>query len=922
MSNDHRRRGFVGRGRDKRLLAELLDTVAHGRSGVLVVRGEPGVGKTALLTEVVEQHPDFRIIQISGAETEMELAYSGVQQLCAPLLHLTSRLPNPQRAALDVALGLRSGAVPDRLLVGLAVLTLFAEAGSDRPTICVIDDAQWVDAASLDVLAIVARRLLADRVAMIFAARDPQSDLALAGLPEHRLEALTAEEARVLLSAVLPGRIDVRMRENIITEARGSPLALLELHKAMTPHELAGGYGLANPTSPTHRIEQTYGRRIHELPASTRLLLLIAAAEPTGRSTWLWAAADHLSVGTEMATPAERADLITVNGGIRFRHPLIRSAVYRSASAIERRRVHAALAEAIVDPGAEEHRAWHSGHAASAPDEEVAAELEFCATRAGSRGGVAAAATFLARAAALTPEPGRRGRRALDAAEAKLDAGATDSAEQLLSLAEATPTDEFTNARIELLRSRLLLATSRATDAPALLIASAQRLVDLDPPLARETYLEAVMAAVHVGRLATEPRHTASAVAALASTAPPADAPARSVDLLLDGLIVRLTEGPVAAASLLRKAIDQYLQEEAAGTADPRWHDTTHRVSLDLFDRETYSFLAGRQLESLRTAGALTALPVALLTNASLLVTKGRFGEAASLLEEADTIVTATTGTPLPATGVHCHLEAYRGREDRCNRVIESTIDNATARGQGSELAGALHARATLLNGLGKYREALSAATSAASYDDIAMCGVALIELVEAASRCGEMDAATDAASRLIERTESSPTDYALAVAARSRALISQGDEAEDLYREAIVHLRRCGDAVVQLPRTHLLYGEWLHRMGRRAEAREQLRTAHDMFTAIGAEGFARRARRGLRAAGESVHIRTRRPVAELTPQEFQIATLARDGYTNPEIGGKLFLSPRTVEWHLSRIFTKLNVASRRQLRTAAFGAP
>ncbi|MET0700347.1 MAG: AAA family ATPase [Mycobacterium sp.] len=912
---------LIGRQGEQRLLGELVDGVRHGRSGVVVVRGEPGIGKTALLGDVATRHRDFRVIRINGAETEMELAYSGVQQLCDPLMEFSSRIPSPQRTALEVALGLRSGPVPDRLLVGLAVLTLVSEAGNDHAMMCLIDDAQWVDDASLKVLAIVARRLVADRVAMIFAARDREGAQVLPGFPELRLDGLSATEARNLLNDVFPGQIDERVRETVITEAGGSPLALLELHRALTPEELAGGYGLTTASSRLARIEQTYGRQIRELPSATRLLLLIAAAEPAGRPAWLWAAADLLGVGIATAAPAEGVKLVTANGGISFRHPLIRSVVYQHASLPDRRRVHAALASAIGDDDAREHRAWHRAQAAAAPDEDVAAELEYCAARAGARGGSAAAATFLATAASLTPEARHRTQRALSAAAAKLDAGAQEAAGQLLAMALQAPPDEFADARIELLRTQLALSTTPITDAPQLLLASAQRLAHFDATSARETYLQAVMAAVHAGRLATEQGNSAAAVAEIARTAPTAES-ITSVDLLLDGLIVRLTEGFTAAAPLLRRAIDLYLREEAAGTADPRWHDTTHRVSLDLFDRETYSYLAGRQLESLRAAGALSVLPTALLTNASLLVTKARFDEAAVLLEEANGIVTATTGAPLPITGVHCHLEAYRGQEDRCQRIIKATIANGTARGAGSEIAGALHAQAVLLNGLGKYHEALSAAVSAAAYDDIAMCGVALIELVEAASKCGEMSTATEATNRLLERTESSPTAYAAAVAARCAALVGHGDAAELLYRTAIARITECNDALVQLPRTHLLYGEWLQGEGRQNEAQEELRHAVEMFTVMGAEGFADRARRGLRATGAAVGNGSRRRSMDLTTQEFHIATLASDGHTSREIGSTLFLSRRTVEWHLGKIFAKLNVTSRRQLRVVLFEAP
>jgi DNA-binding CsgD family transcriptional regulator len=915
VSGRDRRKALIGRRREQQTLADLLDDARHGRSGVLVIRGEAGIGKTALLTDAIADASDFRTIQISGAETEMELAYAGVQQLCTPLLGLIDRLPEPQANALHVALGLSEGGPPDRLLAGLAVLTLLGEAAGERPTICVVDDAQWVDAASLQALAFVARRILAEPLAMIFAAREPGADRELAGQPELLLRGLDDHDARTLLATMVPGRINERVLENILAEAGGNPLALLELHTVLTSGELAGGYGLANARSTATRIERTFDNRVRELPADTRYLLLIAAAEPAGRPEWLWTSAARLGIGVEAAAAAEAAGLITRNGGIRFCHPLIRAAVYRNATVAERNRVHAALASAITGPAADDYRAWHRAHAADAPDEQVADELERSAERARGRGGVSAAAAFLAYAADLTPDPTRRAQRALDAAAVKLDAGAPDVAAQLLTIAQEATEDEFLSARTELLRAKLAFAASRGSDAPPLLLAAARRLAHLDPSLARQTYLEAVTAAILVGRLWTEQNNSAPAVAEAACDAPPAPRPPRAIDLLLDGLIVRLTDGHVAAVPALRAAIREFLREEESGTADPRWHDLTHRVCLDLFDQDAYNFLAARQVERLRAEGALTVLPVALVTLAGLCVTAGNFSQAAALLAESAAII-AATGAPVP-TSIESYLAAYRGQEQLCLDGVQSTIDGATMRGEGWDIGVALYAKAILHSGLGQYPEALAAAASGARYDDVGMCGYLLTELVEAAVRCGELTVAEDALRRLAERTEASGTDTAVGVAARSSALLADGTAAEDAYRAAVVHLER-SPAVVYLARTHLVYGEWLRRAKRRADAKAQLQIAHDMFTEMGADGFARRARRELRATGETVHTHSTSPTADLTTQESHIARLARDGYTNPEIAGQLFISPRTVEWHLGKIFAKLGVTSRRELRTAA----
>lgn len=918
MRRGGRSPSLVGRRREQETLAALLVDAQRGRSRTLVIRGEAGIGKSALIDDALVGAPDLRAIHISGAESEMELSYAGIHQVCAPFVELMGRLPAPQRAALHVALGLQVGEPPDQLLVGLALLTLLGEASSERATVVVIDDAQWVDAASLQALTIVARRILAEPLAVLFAIRDPHALRGLAGLPNLALTGLTPPDARALLAHVLPGLVDEAVLENIVAEAGGNPLALLELHKALTPDELAGGFGLAFAASREDRIERTYGRRLRELPADTRNLLLIAACEPMGRPDWLWAAADLMDIDRDAAGPAEIADLIDAGPGVRFHHPLIRAAIYRIASSSERGRAHDALARAITGPNTEEHRAWHRAHAATGPDEQVATELEHCAERVRARGGVAGAAAFLAHAADLTPDPGRRARRALDAAQAKLDAGAPDAASHLLTIARDASEDDMVDARTDLIRARLAFAASRGKDAPPLLLAAAQRMSRLDAPLSREIYLDALMAAMLVGRFAADHRATASAVAEVARTAPAAAEPPGALDLLLDGVAQRLVHGQVEAASLLRRAVDGYLRENEQGAADPRWHEITHRVCLDLFDQRAYNVLVGSQLAALRQAGALTLLPVALVTEAGLRVTGGDFARAAALLEEAEGIVAATTGVAQLQTTIHCYLAAYRGQETRCRELVEAGIAEATTRGAGFEVATTLYASAILHNGLSQYHEAFRAAATALRYDDLGISNYLLVELVEAASHCGEMTAAADALRELSARTQVSPTETARGVWARSAALLTDGPEAEKLFQSALTDLAE-SPAVVYLPRTHLLYGEWLRRMKRRSEAREQLHLAHDMFVEMGAEGFAHRARRELRATGEAVHNRAPRAAVDLTSQESQIAALARDGRTNSEIAALLFISPRTVEWHLGRVFAKLGISSRRALRTMTF---
>ncbi|MET0451198.1 MAG: AAA family ATPase [Mycobacterium sp.] len=912
-------RALIGRKREQRVVADMLAGMRHGRSGVMVIRGEPGIGKTALLADVLTLGSDARVITLSGAESEMELAYAGVQQLCAPFLDLLDKLPDPQSNALQVALGLRdaaTGGPPDPLLVGLALLTLLGEAAGERPIVCVVDDAQWVDAASLDALGLVARRLMADPIAVFFAVRHLGAERQLSGLPELELGGLDDADARVLLGEMVPGRWDERVRENLLAESGGNPLALLELHRALDPVELAGGYGLANATSRASRISSSFERRIRELPANTVLLMLIAASESAGRSDWLWAAAERLGLDVSVAGPAEEAGLITVFGGIRFRHPLIRSAVYRTAPISARRRVHGALAQVITGAAADEHRAWHAAKAAARPDEQIAAELLLASERARARGGVAAAAAFLSLSAELTPDPELRVERRLDAANAKLDAGAPAAASDLMVSAAADNTAEYVGARIALLRAKLAFAINRGCDAPSLLLAAAERLGPLDPALARETYLEALLVAMALGRLPDGGHGVLTSVAEAARLAPAAAEPPRVVDLFLDGLVVRLTAGYVAAAPLLRKALQECLREGEAGTTDPRWHYLTHRVCLDLFDRATSNTLAVRQVKSLRAAGELNVLPAALYQHAGLCITDGLFDQAADLIAEAETITAATGAPPLPS--IRPYLAAYRGQEELCRTLLQSAIDEATAFSQGGEVTVALCAKAILHNSLGQYNEALAACVAAARFDDTGYYGYILVEMIEAATRCGEEQIAAGALARLTERADASRTDTALGLAARSAALVAGDDpSAEALYEKAIELLEH--SYTLYAVRTRLVYGEWLRRVRRRRDARVELRIAYDSFVAMGVEGFADRSRRELTVAGEAVSARPAGQAVKLTAQESHIARLARNGHTTSEIAGQLFLSPRTVEWHLSRIFAKLGIASRRDLRNVEF---
>jgi DNA-binding CsgD family transcriptional regulator/tetratricopeptide (TPR) repeat protein len=904
--------GLRGRRSECKVLDQLLASVRAGDSRALVLRGEAGIGKTALLGYLLGRASGCRTARAVGVEAEMELAFAGLHQLCGPFLDRLDRLPGPQRDALSTAFGLQVGDAPDRFLVGLALLSLLADVAEEQPLVCAVDDAQWLDQASAQALAFVARRLAAESVALVFAVREPAAERQLTGLTELAVSGLVDGEARGLLLSVITGPIDERVRDRIVAETRGNPLALLELPRGLTPQELAGGFGLPDAAPLSGRIEDSFRHRLESLPPATRLLLTVAAAEPIGDPVLMWRAADLLGVDANAASPAVAAGLVDFTGQVRFRHPLVRSAASRAASPQERRNVHQALAD-VTDPDADpDRRAWHRAHATSRPDEEVADELERSAVRAQTRGGLAAGAAFLEEATRLTPDPARRAQRALAAAQAEHQAGAPDAALALLAVAQAIPLDELQRARVDLLRAEIAFASRRGSDAPPLLLKAARQLQSLDLGLARETYLEAFTAAVLAGRLAGGADVTE--VSRAVRLAPAPSAPPRAPDLLLDGLALLVTGGRTAGTPLLKRSLSAFRGQDISTEEGLRWLWLAGRVADDLWDDESWEVLCTRHVDLARQAGALSVLPIALRSRIFVHVFAGELDQGAALMQEVRA-VTEVTGTQLAAYGAVA-LAAWRGREAEAAELIQATIDDVTSRGEGMGLSISYHARALLYNGLGRYAEARAAAEQAIEHEDLGIFAWALTELVEAASRTGGPEVAAAALERLAEATRTAGTDWALGIEARSRALVSEDNAAEDLYREAIERLGRTRIRV-DLARAHLLYGEWLRRRGRRIDARRQLRPAHEMCTAMGLEAFAERARRELLATGETVRDRGVETREELTPQEAQIARLAADGQTNPEIGAELFISARTVEWHLRKIFAKLGISSRRQLRDA-----
>ncbi|MBV9649438.1 MAG: AAA family ATPase [Pseudonocardiales bacterium] len=902
--------GLTDRLRERDELDRLLEAVRAGESRALVMRGDPGVGKTVLLDYLAERARGCRVARAVGVQSEMELAFAGLHQLCAPVLDRLHRLPVPQHDALRTAFGISAGPPPDRFLVGLAVLSLLSEVAGEQPLICLIDDEQWLDQASAQALGFVARRLAADPVGLVFAARVPGAELA--GLPELRVEGLREDYARALLNSALAGPLDTRVRDLIIAETQGNPLALLELPRALTPTELAGGFGLPGAEPLSGRIEDSFRRQLDTLLPQARRLLQLAAADPSGDPVLLRRAAGRLGLPVQAAAPAVEAGLVEFGVQVRFRHPLVRSAAYRSASAQDRQELHGALAE-VTDPAVDpDRRAWHRAQAATGPDEDVAAELERSAGRAQARGGLAAAAAFLERAVLLTVDPAHHAERALAAAQINLQAGAFGKALELLVRAETGPLDDLQSARVDLLRGQIVFASGLGSDAPPMLLKAAKRLESLNLDLARETYLSAWMAALFAGRLAgaSDLLEVSRAARALPPLAHP-----RPVDLVLDGLALLVTDGPAAAAPTLRHAASAFAGPDIAMEEGLRWGWMAQAAASAVWDDDTWRALLVRQVRLARDAGALDQLPVdlgALGTNAAW---SGDFTAAAALIAEADAVCEATGSRAAPYAAMM--LASLRGDEAEAAALIEATIAEATAEGQGIAVTYAHWVTGILYNGLGRYEEALAAAKQASEdTPGLYVSMWALPELIEAAARTGSTHIAGDALARLADITRAGGTDFGLGIEARCRALLSERKIAEGCYREGIDRLGRT-QLRPELARTHLLYGEWLRRENRRVDARVQLRAAHEMLGSIGMEAFAERARRELLATGETVRKRTVETPGALTAQEISIVRLAIDGQTNAEIGSQLFLSARTVEWHLRKVFTKLGISSRRELRRA-----
>ncbi len=887
-----------------------------------MLEGSAGIGKTALLGDLIATAGDFTVLRAGGVEADIELAYAGLQQLCAPVLKHRHQLPEPQHAALEQACGLRESATaPDRFLVGLAVLGLLAVAADDKPLLCVVDDVHWLDHASAQTLFFVARRLLAERIGLVFALR--QQVQGSAGLPLLEVGPLADHDARALLESAFPGRLDGAICERILAEATGNPLALLQLTRDVDAVGLAGGYHTPDAHPVDDEIEGRYRSAIAMLSSETRMALLAAAAEPLGDPTLLTSALTQLGLNAACLAPAEAAGLVTLGARVQFAHPMVRAAVYRAAALDQRRSAHRALAEATdgrLDP---DRRAWHRAAAADGPDEAIATDLEHAAVRASAQGGIAAAAAFQTRATELTPDPARRAARALDAAETHRELASFEQALRLVAIAELGPLSTLGHCRAALLRNRLALAAARSGRVPRPLIviaaelaSTAKELVPFDSSLAAATYLDALSVAMYAGRYDVE--GVTAQIAAAALTAFPDDMVRQPVHQVTRALALRLAAGAEAAMPAMLDAIDTVTRAVTQqDNDDPGWlwraFPIVHESLIhETWDDHSWADIAAHAVRTATDTAALALLPTALASRAGAHLEAGEFTSARICIAEAGDITAATGYAPVTYHGIG--LAAWSGAERDFTTLVSSAMQEAASRGEG-RLMGLVHyLSAVLNNGFGRYPIALGHARECAEFDDLGFGGGVLPELIEAAVRVGDREGAAEALTRLQKRIPASAADGALGLLARCRALLADDGEAPELYREAIERL--AGTRLrVHAARASLLYGEWLRRRRKPALAREPLRSAYTQLREIGAHAFAERARRELLAAGQKINVPSRSADSGLSPQELHIAQLAGEGLTNQEIAAQLFVSAHTVEWHLRKVFAKLQIRSRRELR-------
>jgi DNA-binding CsgD family transcriptional regulator len=898
---------LLDRRTERAAIERVVDAVRGGLSDALVLRGGPGVGKSTLLKYAVAAAPDLRVSAIAGLESEISLEFAGLHQLLVPFLPQLDGLPPPQRDALRAAFGQDAGPPPERFLVGLAALTLLSRAGEAQPLLCIVDDAHWLDPESAQMLGFVARRLCADRVGFIAGVGEPAAQPVFEQLPTITVDGLPDAEARELLGLVVDGALSAQAVARILADTGNNPLALVELGTQYTADQLSGRAVRPEPLPLGQRLRDHFLRQVHRLPPDAQAFALLTAADPGGERGQLWRAAAQSGLDPDAASAeTAKAGVLEFPGdSVRFRHPLLRSAVYHGASAVDRRHAHRALAQESHS----ELRVWHLAAAAVGPDEKLAAELQHTAERAGTRGGYAARAALLRRSADLTPDDARRAEREIALAEARLMAGDPVGAQNTLGGALPRLSGTTAHSQAQRLEGAIRFAQSNAAEA-ARILASASHALAGDDRMARDTMLMALQAAIWAGPAQTRE------IARAARAFPPVPLASASVaDLLLEGYSARFTLGYQASVEPFRAAVAALLAEDLDPAVGLRWFALGTAAAGSLWDDQAAFDLSDRWVKMARAAGAFTTLPVALAFHAVSECMAGHFREADmkwTLMREVLTMTRGPGGLGVDSRG-NGLLLAYRGQLTEARATGLGRVREPAARVQGGPADTGLYivALADLFDG--EYAAAMSSAQTVTDNDPAYTAEVTLPELIQAAVRAGDHEAAATAHKTLSERALAAGTPWALGLRARCEALLAEGADAEYCYLESLSQLKRCR-MTVDLARAHLLYGQWLRRARRRRDARQELRTAHQMFAAMGADRLAEWAAAELRATGERARARTPQTTLDLTPQETRVADLAAAGASDSEIAAQLFISPSTVDYHLRKVFRKLNVTSRTQL--------
>ena len=903
---------LYGRDAERSRIGELLDGARNARSAVLVISGEPGVGKSALLEDARDQAGDMRVLSGTGVETEAHLPFAALHQIVRPVLGHIENLPQPQAAALRGALGLAAGGSDDRFLVSLAALSLLADAAEVQPLLCLVDDAQWLDDASADALVFAARRLEVEGIVMLFGAREGElRRFEAPGLAELRLGGLDSVTAGALVDRRAGAALSSEIRDRLVAETGGNPLALLELSPALSEAQLSGTEALLAPIPVSARVERAFLSRVYRLPPETQTLLLVAAADESGELAVVLRAAAELGAAADALDGAEQAGLANVNGTrLELRHPLVRSAVYHAAPLSKRQAAHRALARVLDGDVEADRRAWHRAAASVEPDPSVGEELEQAAQRARQRSGFAAASLAFERAASLTTDEEHQARRLTAAAESAWLAGRAERAFMLLEAARPLVSEPIQRADLHRFLGLIEMTRGVPADACQLLLRSAREVASLDAERALQMLNLAGLAAAYTGD-----KEAAVAIAEVARGLALEETPfLRMLSELLIGLGAHAEDDFANAAPRLRVALElaEELDDDAA-SKQPVALLFAGRAALYLGDDRT-AFRAHREAAArARASGALSIVTQILPRLATAEVWAGHWPAAAANAQEGVQLAREMGQHDIVAQllGMLGLVAALRGSEDECRSLTAETRELASARGLGIVAEFAHWSLALLALGLGRAGEAFKRCREISATMVVFWAG---LDRIEAAIRAGERETASAWLDGFEPWAESSGAAWARAVLLHCRALLAHDEnETERLFLAAFeAHVEAARP--FERGRTELAYGESLRRAGRRVEARTHLQAALDRFEGLGAMLWAERAQLELRASGQTARKRDPSTRSDLTAQELQIARFVAEGLTNREVAAQLFLSPRTIDFHLRNVYRKLGINSRTAL--------